>query len=670
LITGIIRARLILPEKTYVYDSLSRLVEARGREHISQSNPDQSGFIEGLTLPGVRDAGGLSRYTERWLYDQIGNIQKWDHSNPAPSAPTWSRNYEYGVAGTNRLTKTSVTQGSNPTVDTIYQHDIAGNIFEFGHMTESDWNVDDQPERMVLHGNKTAHYRYDASGERFYKRMAVKNSVDEWVTQSIRLYLGGFEIYREFDVSGDVTQRRDSLHIMDDQSRVLLIETEKRDDDILVAHDPTYRWQMSDHLGSAGIELDNIGVIISYEEYHAYGTTSWHWSSGDISQKRYRYTGMERDAESGLQYHSARYYLPWVGRWLSSDPLGMVDGPGLWTYVRANPIGLNDKAGTQGGNDKYINTYEPPRRRTDRYVYPEINIEAPTYPKRENKNNLPVRQTLGLEHIDWIRVEGNDSHDGPERNPQKFWDPDMKISHSGTKQRLGEEFIQYGQWNTQRDFNSSELSTDEGEWIRNEGLVPISNPITRFDVFQPVTNLGQTTAAFGALIDAITQAANDNVVPDAIVNIGDVVETNSTETDWITSDDGFTRTKTITRDCSQTVTCTKFENEVSFSMRTQANSPTTPDANFGTKANMISTRKNTLENRINAGETSSVYRGTSYNQTALGRFGNSATLRIEQSTSTKIDVTTWSTTEVITEKFDRMREKSRSPRIRKRARKF
>jgi len=370
--------QLILPEKTYVYDSLSRLVEARGREHITQSKPDQSRFIEGLTLPGARDAGGLSRYTERWLYDQIGNIQHWDHSNPAPSAPTWSRNYEYGVIGTNRLTKTSVTQGSNPTVDTIYQHDVAGNIFEFGHLTESDWNVDDQPERMVLHGNKIAHYRYDASGERFYKRVAVKNGAGQWVTQSIRLYLGGFEIYREFDAAGEATKRRDSLHVMDGQSRVLLIETEKQDDDILVADDPIDRWQMSDHLGSAGIELDNSGIIISYEEYHAYGTTSWHWSSDDISQKRYRYTGMERDKESGLQYHSARYYLPWIGRWLSADPLrryirsnvdfskmikfaksrkkvtsSQLHSKPLFQYCQQNPISRKDQGGMQSRSHRH-----------------------------------------------------------------------------------------------------------------------------------------------------------------------------------------------------------------------------------------------------------------------------------------------------------------------------
>ena len=140
-----------------------------------QAKPDQSNFIEGLTLPGERDAAGLTRYTEKWLYDEISNINEWRHYNANPLVPSWTRDYTYGVNGTNRLTQTSVMQGGTP-IATTYNHDAAGNIFKFGHLTESDWNVDDQPERMVLHGNKTAHYRYDAGGERFFKRISIKTA--------------------------------------------------------------------------------------------------------------------------------------------------------------------------------------------------------------------------------------------------------------------------------------------------------------------------------------------------------------------------------------------------------------------------------------------------------------------------------------------------------------
>jgi RHS repeat-associated protein len=67
----------------------------------------------------------------------------------------------------------------------------------------------------------------------------------------------------------------------------------------------------------------------------------------EVSEKRYRYTGKERDEETGFGYHSARYLAPWLGRWTSADPKGMVDGPSLYVYCSGNPVVNNDPDGTQ-----------------------------------------------------------------------------------------------------------------------------------------------------------------------------------------------------------------------------------------------------------------------------------------------------------------------------------
>ena len=76
------------------------------------------------------------------------------------------------------------------------------------------------------------------------------------------------------------------------------------------------RYQFGNHLGSASLELDDQAQIISYEEYYPYGSTSYQAvRSQTETPKRYRYTGMERDEESGLNYHGARYYAAWLGRW-------------------------------------------------------------------------------------------------------------------------------------------------------------------------------------------------------------------------------------------------------------------------------------------------------------------------------------------------------------------
>jgi RHS repeat-associated protein len=99
------------------------------------------------------------------------------------------------------------------------------------------------------------------------------------------------------------------------------------------------------------LELTQSGGVISYEEYHPFGSTAFHTAQGSlgVSTKRYRYTGKERDEETGLYYHGARYYAPWLGRWTAADPLGLTE-PGradlnLYAYVRGNPISRIDPQG-------------------------------------------------------------------------------------------------------------------------------------------------------------------------------------------------------------------------------------------------------------------------------------------------------------------------------------
>ena len=65
------------------------------------------------------------------------------------------------------------------------------------------------------------------------------------------------------------------------------------------------RYQLGNHLDSVSAEVNEDGDLLTYEEYHPYGTAAWRAedSSITVSAKRYRYTGMERDEETGLARH-------------------------------------------------------------------------------------------------------------------------------------------------------------------------------------------------------------------------------------------------------------------------------------------------------------------------------------------------------------------------------
>lgn len=110
---------------------------------------------------------------------------------------------------------------------------------------------------------------------------------------------------------------------------------------------PAVAFHLGDHLGSSNVVLGSNGEWINREEYTPYGETSF----GSFALKRYRFTGKERDEESGLYYHGARYYAPWVARWMSCDPLIVLDNLNLFGYASCNPIQHIDPSGMQDTNN-------------------------------------------------------------------------------------------------------------------------------------------------------------------------------------------------------------------------------------------------------------------------------------------------------------------------------
>lgn len=393
------RNRRIEPASRYTYDPLYRLTGASGREHeamtachYQKSDQKQTEFFPIAPQP-IANAQALSHYTENYTYDESGNLMEINHVGG------WTRTQTY-APDSNRI---QTSRAGCPYEGNLVRHDDNGNITRLQHLPDMKWDYRNQLVKVQLnHANRAeqanyAYYQYDAGGQR------VRKIVIKGATTEERIYLGGYEIFRRRNRAGDETFRRETIQVMDDNERVALIETRKVDRDGSERGPARrVRYQLSNHLGSAALEVSdtNAAALISYEEYYSYGGTAYtaHLAGREhqqaAAQKRYRYSGKERDDETGLYYYGARYYAPWLGRWVSCDPIGMVDGVNIYIFVRNNPLLFVDVNGLASGSTPTVDDVSGQRFNEVERITKEVFKEIEENPANRNMSRADLGRLL------------------------------------------------------------------------------------------------------------------------------------------------------------------------------------------------------------------------------------------------------------------------------------
>jgi len=346
---------VVEPHADYIYDSVYRLIAATGREHIGQQAAPQTSWDDAgrVRLPHPHDGQAMRRYAEVYEYDGVGNFLRTIHR---ATNGNWTRSYSYEEASplepqkqSNRLSRTSVGATNE-----AYAHDSHGNMTRMPHLPSMKWNFNDELQassRQVVSDGipEITWYVYDGSGQRVRRVTELQAPADQTAVRAHeRVYVDGFEVYREYTANGTVVVlERESLHVDAGEERVALVETRTLGNDGSAAR--LARFQLGNHLGSACLETDANAAIVSYEEYHPHGSTSYQAgrSTVEVSSKRYRYTANERDEETGLNHHGARYYAAWLGRWTAVDPSGVSDGLNRYRYAGNRPVGSRDTAGLE-----------------------------------------------------------------------------------------------------------------------------------------------------------------------------------------------------------------------------------------------------------------------------------------------------------------------------------
>lgn len=373
-------------DRDFRYDALYRLTEATGRESIyiwppqngtpNRATWDRSPRAQGTSFfpPGSTTTPDLApeqtrAYTETYAYDPVGNLIKLWHGtssswtrhfgmgglNPSAWDQAWTTNAQRAGLWNNPPNNRLTHAGDNaPTTPQSHIFDICGNMVRENGSRHFTWNHADQLIALSVRPNAAspasmeACYLYDGSGQRVKKW--VRNQSGE---VEVTLYIDSmFECSIASGFSNNI------LHVTDGQSRIATVRIgDPFPDD--GAPNLAVKIHFRDHLGSShvilGIVSTTQNALLNREEFYPYGETSY----GGFTRKRYRFTGKERDEESGLSYHGARYYAPWLGRWANADPAGMADGLDLYTYVSNNPMCFFDPHGLAQEGAPNI-CYNPP----------------------------------------------------------------------------------------------------------------------------------------------------------------------------------------------------------------------------------------------------------------------------------------------------------------------
>ncbi|MFO0508674.1 MAG: RHS repeat-associated core domain-containing protein, partial [bacterium] len=103
------------------------------------------------------------------------------------------------------------------------------------------------------------------------------------------------------------------------------------------------------HLGSTRMVTGETGTVAAGYDYLPFGEVVR--ESGGMAGQTVRFTGKEREGETGLDYFLARYYSAPVGRFTSPDAPLLDQSPSdpqswnLFSYVRNNPLKFTDPTG-------------------------------------------------------------------------------------------------------------------------------------------------------------------------------------------------------------------------------------------------------------------------------------------------------------------------------------
>ncbi len=370
-----IRDNLVLQDLNYLFDGVSNITGIQDNRTLSEL--DTIGQELGIASADARkfnatqsfDYDSLYRLTQaansaiygtiNYRYDRIGNMI---HKSANLITPDSLMDLGAMTCGGNSGTKNRFGRNAGdapgPHAITATEKGVSGAMkFEYdanGNMTSDNgmslsWDFRDRLVSLKK-GTTAADYLYDYSDTR--KKKTVTDSDG---SASEVMYIDKYSEIRD----GKLIK-----YVYAGNSRIA------RSENICggnVALSPT-AFYLHDHLGSTSFTLSDNGTVTEQLVNYPYGNPRLEKRAESANAVAdYKFTGKERDLESGLQYFEARYYSGVLGRFNRVDPLAerikkeFLTYPqklNLYAYGNNNPIIFIDPDGKFAFLDNTIKTFQ------------------------------------------------------------------------------------------------------------------------------------------------------------------------------------------------------------------------------------------------------------------------------------------------------------------------
>ena len=276
---------------------------------------DKNSNIRGIY--NIRNSGLSSNFTYdsldrlRGVIDDNDNYEFEYDDNGNRTSLNLSGNFtEYLIqSNSNRIQEITSDEGT-----TILDYDSVGNSRNRGYYN-FQYNEMNRLETVENNSVEISRYSYDANSRRIHKASLMSGNMTF-------IYDVNNQLIAEIDEFGNSIRE----YIYWENSPMVMF-----DGDNNVPY-----FYAKDHLHTPHKLIDDSGNIAWSAIYTPFGEATI--NSDSIVTQPLRYPGQYYDEETGLHYNWHRYYDPTLGRYITSDPIGINGGLNTYAYADGNPI--------------------------------------------------------------------------------------------------------------------------------------------------------------------------------------------------------------------------------------------------------------------------------------------------------------------------------------------